>query len=299
LYIVTTPIVEDRALAARDQKIYGPRPEVAKPSAPARHVSRWLSITEGATLGLMSWVLLFTLGVPWAFHIGGLDGLLPAAIIGGIMGATRLRRVPLVAAMTLSVALLVIAYTPLIVGPAKSLIRNDPLPPRADAIMVLSAGVSDEGMISPQAVDRLMTGLELLNRGIAPVLLLSREAYVMNGRLVSSRRDQGRIISLVPGALSKTFVAGVAHSTREEAIRTAALFRSNGWKRIVVVTSPLHTRRACATFEHVGIVVTCTASETRDFAVRGMAGAGDKVRAFQLWLYETAGSLDYRLQGWI
>ena len=61
------------------------------------------------------------------------------------------------------------------------------MPPRADAIMVLSAGVSDEGLISPQAVDRLMTGLELLNRGIAPVLLLSREAYVMNGRLVTSR----------------------------------------------------------------------------------------------------------------
>lgn len=296
---MTTPIVEDRALAARDQKIYGPRPEVAKPSAPARRVSRWLAIAEDATLGLMSWVLLSTLGVPWAFHIGGLDGLVPAAIIGGIMGATRLRRVPLVAAMTLSAALLVVAYTPLIVAPAKSLIRNDPLPPRADAIMVLSAGVSDEGMISPQAVDRLMTGLDLLNRGIAPVLLLSREAYVMNGRLVTSRRDQGRIISLVPGALSKTFVAGVAHSTREEAIRAAALFRSNGWKRIVVVTSPLHTRRACATFEHVGVVVTCTASETRDFAVRGMAGAGDKVRAFQLWLYETAGSLDYRLHRWI
>jgi hypothetical protein len=61
----------------------------------------------------------------------------------------------------------------------------------------------------------------------------------------------------------------------------------------------MHTRRACATFEHVGIVVSCTASEARDFAVRKMAGAGDKLRAFQLWLYETAGSLDYRLHGWI
>ena len=98
---MTTPIVEDRALAARDQKIYGPRPEVAKPPAPARRVSRWLAIAEGATLGLMSWVLLFTLGVPWAFHIGGLDGLVPAAIIGGILGRPRGGR-PAGAAMTVA-----------------------------------------------------------------------------------------------------------------------------------------------------------------------------------------------------
>jgi uncharacterized SAM-binding protein YcdF (DUF218 family) len=299
LYIVTTPIVEDPALAPRDQKIYGPRPEVAKRPARARHPFRWLAVAEGATLGMMSWLLLFTLGVPWAFHIGGFDGLAPAAVVGAIMGATVWRRVPLVAVMTLSVILLVIVYTPVIVGPARSLIRNDPLPRTADAIMVLSAGVSDEGMVSPQSVDRLMTGLEYLNRGVAPALIISREAYLMNGRLVSSRHDQGRIISLVPGALSKTFVAGVAHSTREEALRAAVLFRRNGWKRIVLVTSPLHTRRACATFERLGMVVTCAASDTRDFAVREMADPGDRLRAFQLWLYETAGSLDYRLHGWI
>lgn len=296
---MTTPIVEDRAAATRDQKIYGAPPEVAKPPAPVRRQSRWLPIAQGATLGLVSWLLLFTLGVPWALHIGGFDGFMPAAVVGGIIGATRWRRVPLVAAMTLSLILLIVIYTPIIVGPAKSLIRNDPLPPTADAIMVLSAGVSDEGMISPQAVDRLLTGLELLNSGIAPALILSREAYVLNGHLVSSRHDQGSIISLVPGALSKTFVAGVAHSTREEGIRAAALFRSNGWKRMVVVTSPLHTRRACATFEHLGIVVTCTASKTRDFDVRGIGGSGDRLRVFQLWLYETAGTLDYRLHRWI
>jgi len=59
----------------------------------------------------MLWLLLSTLGVPWAFHIGGFDGLVPAAVVGGIMGATSWRRVPLVAAMTLSAALLVIIYT--------------------------------------------------------------------------------------------------------------------------------------------------------------------------------------------
>ena len=215
------------------------------------------------------------------------------------MGATVWRRVPLIIVMLLSTLLIVIMYTSLIVEPAKALIRNDPLPQRAEAVMVLSAGVSDEGMVSPQAVDRLLTGLGLLDRGVAPVLLLSREAYLINGHLISSRHDQGRIISLVPGALEKTFVAGVAHSTREEALRAAALFRRNSWKRMVVVTSPLHTRRACATFEHLGIVVSCRASEARDFDTSKMADPGDRLRAFQLWLYETSGALDYRLHGWI
>jgi hypothetical protein len=30
-----------------------------------------------------------------------------------------------------------------------------------------------------------------------------------------------------------------------------------------------------------------------------MADPGDRLRAFQLWLYETSGALDYRLHGWI
>jgi uncharacterized SAM-binding protein YcdF (DUF218 family) len=165
--------------------------------------------------------------------------------------------------------------------------------------MALSAGVNDEGTISPRARDNLLKALELVNRGVAPVLVVSREAYIINGKLVTSRRDQERTVSLTPGGLSKLVVAGVTHSTHDEAIRARDLFRARNWKRIVVVTSPMHTRRACATFEKAGLVVSCAASNSRALAVGTPSSPESRVAAFQVWLYELAGTLRYRQLGWL
>jgi Uncharacterized conserved protein len=299
LYIVTTPIVNERAAAARDAEIYGATPRAAtqRDEMPGR--ARALRAVEGAAVGVVFWLLLFTFGVPWVFHIGGFDGLLPSALAGAAISLTRWRWLSVSAIVALSLVLVVVAYTPLIVVPAQSLIRNDPLPPAADAIMVLSAGTNDDGTISPGALDRLLSGLELFNRGVAPVLMVSREAYIIDGRIVTSQADQERIVSLSPAAKSKLVVAGITHSTHDEAIRARDVFRTRGWKRIVLVTSPFHTRRACATFEKAGVVVSCAASVWRDVAVGDLSSPADRIRAFQVWLYETLGSIRYRQLGWI
>jgi len=140
-----------------------------------------VSAGSGATIGVAIWVLLFTLGVPWVLHIGAFDGVWPCAAVGAVLGWFRLNHYSIIAGAALTILLLVVAYTPIIVAPAKSFIRNDPLPDHADAIMVLSAGVSDDGMISPAAVDRLIKGLQLLRRGVAPLIVVSREAYNVDG----------------------------------------------------------------------------------------------------------------------
>jgi uncharacterized SAM-binding protein YcdF (DUF218 family) len=296
---VTTPIVNDRAATSRDGEIYEAPREVAtrRDLPPPRQ--RGLYLLLGATLGIVFWLLLFTLGIPWVFHIGGFDGLLPSALAGAVLGLTRWRLVPLAGVVVLSLVLLVVAYTPIIAGPAHSLIRNDPLPRSADAIMVLSAGTNDDGTLSSQALDRLLSGLELFNRGVAPVLMVSREAYIVGGHIVTSRRDQERIVSLSSGALAKLVVVGITHSTHDEAIRARDVFRANRWKRIVLVTSPFHTRRACGTFEQAGVVVSCAASDSRDMAVRELSAPDDRVRAFQIWIYEVLGSIRYRQLGWL
>ncbi len=296
---MTTPIVNERAATSRDGEIYeAPREVATRPDLPSpRH--RALHLLRGATLGVGFWLLLFTLGIPWGFHIGGFDGLLPSALVGAGLGLTRWRLVPLAGVVALSLVLLVVAYTPIIVGPVQSLIRDDPLPKSADAIMVLSAGTNDDGTLSPQSLDRLLSGLELFNRGVAPVLMVSREAYIVGGQIVTSRRDQERIVSLSPRALPKLVVAGITHSTHDEAIRARAVFRANRWKRIVLVTSPFHTRRACRTFERAGVVVSCAPSESRGMAVRELSAPEDRVRAFQVWIYEVLGSIRYRQLGWL
>jgi uncharacterized SAM-binding protein YcdF (DUF218 family) len=253
----------------------------------------------GATIGVAIWVLLFTLGVPWVLHIGAFDGVLPCAALGAVLGWFRLNHYSVIAGAALAILLIVLAYTPLIVEPAKSFIRNDPLPDHADAIMVLSAGVSDDGMISPAAVDRLIKGLELLRRGLAPVIVVSREAYNVDGKTVSSRQDQERIVALLPNGMSHLVVAGITHSTHDEAVSARKLFVSRNWRRMIVVTSPMHTRRACAAFEKAGVTVSCVASDTRDFSFPTLPTPFDRIAAFQIWLYETAGTIRYREAGWI
>jgi uncharacterized SAM-binding protein YcdF (DUF218 family) len=261
--------------------------------------TRVIGTIEGFVLGTGIWLLLLTLGVPWMLHIGGLDGVLPCAIAGALCGWFGLRGVPLAVGAGLSVFLLVVAYTPIVDAPVRTLIRNDPLPAHADAVMALSAGVNDDGTISPPALDRLIKAIELVTNGVAPRLVVSREVYLLHGKTISSRQEQERIVGLSRPGLSHMLVAGVTHSTHDEAMRARDLFRANGWKRIVVVTSPAHTKRACATFEKAGIVVTCVASATRDLALNNLLNPFDRVKAFQLLLYETAGTIRYRQLGWM
>ena len=82
-------------------------------------------------------------------------------------------------------------------------------------------------------------------------------------------------------------------------MRIAALARRNGWSRIVLVTSPFHSRRACATFEKTGIKVSCVPSDSRDIAVRSLTGSENRLLAFGMLIYEIAGTIRYRQAGWL
>lgn len=260
---------------------------------------RLILASEGALLGAAVWIYLLLLGFPWVLHIGGLDGVFPSAILGAAFAWAGWRVVPLVTAGALTIVLLVISYTPIIVRPMQSFIRSDPIPAHADAVMVLSAGINDDGTISPAAMDQLIKGMEFVNRGIAPYLVVSREAYIINGDVITSRRDQEEIVSLMPNGMAKLIVAGITHSTHDEALRARALVRARGWNRIILVTSPVHTRRACATFEKAGVTVSCQPSSTRAIAIGKVFAPTDRIKAFQLWLYETAGTIRYRQLGWM
>ena len=279
--------------------MYPRRSDVATHSAPHQVDRRALHAAEGAVFGTAIWVMLLVMGVPWLFHLEGFDGMIPCAAIGVLCGFFGLQRVMMGVLVALAFVLVIIAYTPIIGRPVRSLVRNDPLPAHADAVMVLSAGLNDDGTISHTAMDQLIKGMELVNRGIAPYLVTTREAYLINGQVVTSQRDQERIVALTPGAVSKMINAGITHSTHDEAVRAAALMRARNWTRIVLVTSPLHTRRACATFEKAGVVVSCTPSNTRAFALGSIGSPMDRVRAFQVLLYEIAGTLRYRQLGYI
>jgi uncharacterized SAM-binding protein YcdF (DUF218 family) len=270
-----------------------------RPSSSSREAQRTHALT-GALLGAVVWLECIALGLPKIVSDNPGYSVVPiAAVAGALLGLTRARRFLLVTGAALAALLAVVAYTPVIRRPARALIRSDPLGVRAvQAVVVLSGGLTTDGHLEPPALDRMLTGLSLIRRGIASTLIVSRAREGPPGNAVTSDADQQRLISLVERPVRLLIVDSV-FSTRDEGVRTRELARSLDITSVAVVTSPMHTYRACATFEKVGFTVTCVPSESRDVALGTLRVATDRVRAFQLWLYELAGLTKYRVRRWI
>jgi hypothetical protein len=139
--------------------------------------------------------------------------------------------------------------------------------------------------------------VELVANGIAPVLLFTREEKKTGTTVITSAEDQRRIASL--GRVAQMLTTRRVRSTHDEALAVASVARHRGWKHIVLVTSPFHSRRACATFEKAGLTVSCMPSDSRDVAIKRLSNPHDRTVAFGLLLYETAGTFRYRQAGWM
>jgi uncharacterized SAM-binding protein YcdF (DUF218 family) len=271
-----------------------------KSPAPATRELQWTRAMTGALLGTTIWLECIALGVPGLFLENRGYAFIPiAASAGALFGLTRGRRLLLIVCGGLAVLLAVIAYTPAIRRPSQAFVRSDPLGARAiQAVIVLSGGVTTDGHLKSQALDRALTGLSLIRRGIASTLIVSRERRRPAASGVTSDADQQRLIALLERPVRLLIVDSV-FSTRDEAVRMRALARSLDITSVAIVTSPMHTYRACATFEKLGFTVTCVPSESRDVPLGSLQAASDRVRAFQLWLYELAGLTKYRVRRWV
>jgi uncharacterized SAM-binding protein YcdF (DUF218 family) len=159
--------------------------------------------------------------------------------------------------------------------------RQDDPARQLDAVMVLSSGVRDNGSLDANGEQRLRRAVELAATKAIP-LYVSR--VTLGGhRSVSS--DSGQQV-IVGSRVRWTILEGVVGNTHDEAQRLA---RTIPHASVAVVTSRLHTRRACATFERAGLTVTCVSS------------GPDR----PLWmapyfvLYESAAVLKYLSRGWM
>ena len=255
---------------------------------------------SGAVLGALVWLAICTLGFHGIFHLSGTSGLGPAALLGGLLGVTRYRVILWLAGATLAALFATVAFTPVIVQPAQALIRSDPIPspPLAlDAVVVLSGGVTVDGLVGHSGIERLLSGVRLAKATGTRALVTTRVRHPANLD-VSSDADQKKLVELMAPGL-RHFVVSDVFSTRDEALRVRDLARQQRWARVAVVTSPSHSRRACGTFEKVGVRVTCVAAESREVAFTTLASPGDRIEAFKLWIYEMAGTVNYRLKGWL
>jgi uncharacterized SAM-binding protein YcdF (DUF218 family) len=239
-------------------------------------------------------VVAHVLGVQQLLRQPDLVLYIPAALVGAVLWNTRLRPILLIAGGILALICIAVAYTPLVSAVGRPLIRRDSIPARVDAIAVLSAGFTSDGMMRRETLDRLLSGVTLARRGLAPVMLVSME----RANRGSDSADLQSVISLI-GEGTRTILVDSVTTTRTEALRMKTIARANGWQTLAVVTSPLHTRRACATFEAVGLRVVCVPATVRGSGLIPGSIAEDRLRDFRSWLYETFATDSYRRRGWI
>jgi uncharacterized SAM-binding protein YcdF (DUF218 family) len=252
----------------------------------------------GAILGTLCAVGAYALGVPQLLRHPELVLYIPTALAGALLGMTRLRPLIWVAAAIISVLCIAVAYTPLAARSAAPFIRRDPIPAHVDAIAVLSIGGTPEGLMRSETLDRLLTGLSLAKGGLSNTLFVSRETRRFGGRAVSDSADLENISEMAALPATIIFVDSIT-TTRTEALRMRSIARARGLNTLAVVTSPMHTRRACATFEAVGFKVVCVPAAVRGSGLDPSSIAEDRLRAFRFWLYERFATDSYRRRGWI
>jgi uncharacterized SAM-binding protein YcdF (DUF218 family) len=251
----------------------------------------------GMLLGFFSWIGYERLSIIDPLGARGINGMLVFALLGGLLYRTKARAILWAIPAAIAFMILLVSYTPIIVNPARGLIRTDSMS-TVDAVVVLSSGVSDDQVLDQQGTDRLLTGLGVARRMGAKTLVVTLLAMDGTEGALTSKYDQLRLYYLAQAPVKLVMIPSMGN-THGEAMQTARLASERGWKRIGVVTSPLHSKRACATFEKAGFSVVCVPALSRDLAVGTLRGAGDRLRAFQLWLYESLATSEYKRRNWI
>ncbi len=264
----------------------------------------WVVRSAGAVLGLSIMQLAATLGVWTALGVSSFTARLVLMLVGALLATSSRGAWLWLISGLLSTLLMLVSYTPLVTPMVAPFVRRDtdaaPGAARAgapDAVVILSGSVTSEGRVAGAALERLISGFQQARRLGIPVVALSVVGDDADPSVESSERDQRELAQLMALGLQLRFVRNV-HSTRDEALAFAAMARTHGWRRVVVVTSPLHSRRACAAVEHAGLAVRCVPAASREYALSRLDRPENRRLAFADVVYESAATLLYAMRGW-
>jgi uncharacterized SAM-binding protein YcdF (DUF218 family) len=264
-------------------------------SLPERSRIRGLYI--GAALGFLLGLVAKELDFATLVSFWGDRALivLSSAAIGALLGLARLERLVIAAAVAGAALWALVALGPLSHWMSAGLAREDPRQ-NADAVFVLASGLQGDGELSTVAMSRLLGGLELLGEGWAPRLVLS-ELPAPGPRY----RDAACELMDSLGMSHEVLTVGPVRNTHDEAVAVGELARELGFERLLVVTSPSHSRRASLALEAQGVrVISVPSTETLfDYDNLATARGDERIRAFGALIHEHVGLLYYRYRGWI
>jgi uncharacterized SAM-binding protein YcdF (DUF218 family) len=190
--------------------------------------------------------------------------------------------------------------------------------PRADAVVVLGGGLRPalpprQGVEVAEGGDRLLRGVQLVRRGLAPLLVTSGGRVSFTGHDPAPpealwARDLAQELGL---PADRILINPGSRTTAEEARDIGTLGRRRGWTRVLLVTSAFHMPRSLATFQQrSGLTVVPVACDYQlpDRAHYGKPTLGNTLKSLvpdaealylsTLALKEHLGLAIYRLRGW-
>jgi uncharacterized SAM-binding protein YcdF (DUF218 family) len=165
---------------------------------------------------------------------------------------------------------------------------------RAEAIVVLGAGVRPDGTLGDESIRRALLGILLFKNGLAPVLVFLGPPGKEGGPSEAEvRRDLARGLGT---SMEAVLVEGQAWTTREEATRTRSLLSPRQIRRILLVTDYQHMMRAQALFRQAGFEVLPATTEEASSVSSGPEG---RLKLMRSVLGEIVARLYYRLAGYL
>ena len=150
-----------------------------------------------------------------------------------------------------------------------------------ECIMVLGASVNPDGTPSPMLQDRLETGIELYNRGVAPKLLLTGD----NGQIEYNEVEAMKNYAVNAGVPEEDiFLDHAGFSTYDSVYRASYVF---GVESMVAVTQEYHLFRTLHGCKKMGIEAVGIGADQEVYAgqeYREIREVLARVKDFVMWL---------------
>ncbi len=238
----------------------------------------------------------------WHRRIAAMLSLIDAAVVAREREATgwegrlrrlyaRARRRTIEAMAAVVVAYLLLFQTPFVWWVASPLKLSSP-PVLADAIVVFAGGVGESGKAGGGFQERATQAVALYKAGHAPRIIISsgyvftlHEAEVMKTVAVNSGVPADAIL-----------LEERAATTYENVTFTNRILEEHGWRRILLVSSPYHMRRALLTWRKTApdVTVTPTPVPQSEFYASSWGASFDQIRGV---VHEYAAIVSYWWRG--
>ena len=173
-----------------------------------------------------------------------------------LYGAAKL---PSKVAVALVIAALVIFQTNAVWWLARPLRISEP-PRPSDAIVVFAGGVGESGRAGVGVQERVSKAVSLFREGVAPRVIIS-SGFVFTLR----EAEMMKAIAIANGVPAEAIILEEqASNTYENVEFTNRLLRQMQWRRIALVSSPYHMRRALMTWRKVAPDIDVVATPPED-----------------------------------